>query len=61
MYDEDTALPLRYSHENPMVTKIYEDFLEKPNSELAHKLLHTYYFERSEKDGKTVKEVTHKH
>ncbi len=61
LYAEDGGLPLRYSHENPMVTKIYQDFLEKPNSEIAHKLLHTYYFERSEKDGKAVKEVTHKH
>lgn len=61
LYVEDTDLPLRFSHENPMITKIYEDYLEKPNSELAHKLLHTYYFERSQSDGKAIKEVTHKH
>ena len=61
LYTEDTDLPLRYSHENPMVAKIYADYLEKPNSELAHKLLHTNYFERSQTDGKAVKEVTHKH
>lgn len=61
LYTEDTDLPLRYSHENPMVAKIYADYLGKPNSELAHKLLHTNYFERSQTDGKAVKEVTHKH
>jgi NADP-reducing hydrogenase subunit HndD len=61
LYTEDSDLPLRYSHDNPMVTKIYADYLGEPNSELAHKLLHTYYFERSQTDGKAVKETTHKH
>ncbi len=61
LYTEDDNRPLRYSHENPMVTKIYEDFLCKPNSEIAHKLLHTNYFERSQSDGKVIKETTHKH
>ena len=61
LYTEDTALPIRYSHENPMVTKIYKDFLEKPNSKLAHKLLHTNYFERSQETGEVIKETTHKH
>lgn len=61
LYTEDAALPLRYSHENPMVQKIYESYLEKPNSGLAHKLLHTHYFERSQRDGAVVKETTHNH
>lgn len=61
LYTEDDNRPLRYSHDNPMVAKIYKDFLGKPNSELAHKLLHTHYFERSQTDGKVVKETTHKH
>ncbi len=61
LYKEDSGLPLRYSHENPMIAKIYEDFLEKPNSSVAHKLLHTHYFLRSEKDGQVVKKVAHKH
>ncbi len=41
LYDLDKKMYLRYSHENPAIQKIYNDYLEKPNSELAHKLLHT--------------------
>lgn len=37
----DTAAPLRFSHENPFVRKLYEDYLEKPLSHKSHKLLHT--------------------
>jgi NADH-quinone oxidoreductase subunit G/NADP-reducing hydrogenase subunit HndD len=36
-------LPLRKSHENPSVTALYRDFLEKPLSHKAHHLLHTHY------------------
>ena len=35
---------------------LYEKFLEKPNSEKAHHLLHTHYSPRSKVDGKVVKE-----
>ncbi|MDR2499450.1 MAG: [FeFe] hydrogenase, group A [Treponema sp.] len=42
-FDHDRALPKRKSHENPAITKIYADFLEKPNSHKAHELLHTRY------------------
>lgn len=41
LYDLDKKMYLRYSHENPSIQKLYNDYLEKPNSELAHKLLHT--------------------
>ncbi len=46
IYNEDRALELRKSHENPEVTKIYEEFLKKPLGEKSHKLLHTHYTER---------------
>ena len=39
----DEKLTLRKSHENPAVQKLYTDYLEKPNSEKAHHLLHTAY------------------
>ncbi|HOW54621.1 MAG TPA: NADH-dependent [FeFe] hydrogenase, group A6 [Syntrophorhabdaceae bacterium] len=54
LYEEDRSLPLRRSHENPSVLAIYEKFLEKPNSEKAHKLLHTHYYKRSAVDGKIL-------
>ena len=36
----------RKSHENPQVKKLYEEYLEEPNSHIAHRLLHTRYNER---------------
>jgi len=32
---------------NPDIKKLYEEFLGKPNSHLAHRLLHTEYTDRS--------------
>ncbi|MBR9692180.1 4Fe-4S binding protein [Candidatus Woesearchaeota archaeon] len=46
IYKEDARLPLRKSHENPIVQKIYKEFLDKPLSKKAHKLLHTHYYKR---------------
>jgi NADH-quinone oxidoreductase subunit G/[NiFe] hydrogenase diaphorase moiety small subunit len=47
IYEEDSAYPIRKSHENPDVLKIYQEFLtEGPCSHLSHKLLHTHYTER---------------
>jgi NADH-quinone oxidoreductase subunit G len=46
LYSEDKALPLRRSHENPSVKKIYADFLVKPLGEQSHHLLHTKYTPR---------------
>lgn len=43
IYQADKDLPIRKSHLNPSIQKIYEEFLGKPNSEIAHKLLHTTY------------------
>ena len=56
LYQEDKSLPKRRSHENASVARLYEKFLEKPNSEKAHHLLHTHYNARSKVDGKVVKE-----
>lgn len=41
LYFLDRQDNLRFSHENPSILKLYEDFLEKPMSPLAEKLLHT--------------------
>jgi len=46
IYEEDRKLPLRKSHENPIVQKIYKEYLDKPLSKKAHMLLHTYYCKR---------------
>jgi NADP-reducing hydrogenase subunit HndD len=47
IYREDANKPIRKSHENPYITKLYEEFLGKPLSEKAHHLLHTHYFDKS--------------
>lgn len=46
LYTIDEKSVIRKSHENPVVKKIYEEFLETPGSYRAHKLLHTKYQER---------------
>ncbi|SEF44785.1 NADH-quinone oxidoreductase subunit G [Caloramator fervidus] len=46
IYDEDKDMPIRKSHKNPYVIKLYEEFLGKPNSHKAHELLHTHYVKR---------------
>ncbi|MDC0584252.1 NADH-dependent [FeFe] hydrogenase, group A6 [Bacteroidales bacterium] len=49
IYDEDAGKPIRKSHENPYIQKLYEEFLGKPCGEKSHELLHTHYFDRSKK------------
>lgn len=46
LYEEDKNKPLRKSHENPDIIRLYEEFLGKPLSEKSHHLLHTHYFKR---------------
>ncbi|HPR78958.1 MAG TPA: [Fe-Fe] hydrogenase large subunit C-terminal domain-containing protein, partial [Candidatus Limiplasma sp.] len=46
LYREDAGKKYRKSHENPMIKKIYDEYLEKPNSHKAHELLHTTYTAR---------------
>ena len=48
IYKEDRQKPLRKSHENPFILKLYEEYLGKPGSEKSHHLLHTHYFNRKE-------------
>jgi NADP-reducing hydrogenase subunit HndD len=49
IYEEDRNKPIRLSHENPYITQLYKEFLGEPNSEKAHHLLHTHYFDRKAK------------
>ena len=48
LYREDTGKPIRKSHKNPSIQKIYEEFLGEPGSHLAHHLLHTTYVNRKQ-------------
>ena len=46
IYSEEQKMTLRKSHKNPAVLQLYEEFLESPNSHIAHELLHTTYKNR---------------
>ena len=41
LYTLDQQTTLRFSHENPNIQALYQEFLEKPLSEVSEELLHT--------------------
>ncbi|MBO4235036.1 MAG: (2Fe-2S)-binding protein [Firmicutes bacterium] len=46
LYDEDQLCELRVSCDNKQIQELYDNFLGKPGSELAEKLLHTHYSQK---------------
>lgn len=46
LYGEDTDKPVRKSHKNSEINKLYDEYLGKPGSHKAHELLHTFYAAR---------------
>ena len=46
LYNLDESMPLRKSHENPSIKKLYDEYLEKPGSHKAHEILHTSFVKR---------------
>jgi len=63
IYAEDAGKEKRKSHENPYITRLYQEFLGEPLGHKSHELLHTHYVPRGrynqflgeEKDEETVK------
>ena len=47
LYTDDEKSTVRKSYMNPQVKELYKNFLGKPGSEMAHRLLHTHYEKRS--------------
>ncbi len=47
LYNQDAAMPIRKSHENAAIQKLYAEYLGKPGSHKAHDILHTTYIKRS--------------
>lgn len=47
LYGRDEKMNLRKSHENPEIKQLYEEFYGKPLSEMAEKMLHTSYEDKS--------------
>ncbi len=59
LYQRDSAMTLRTSHENPEIKAVYEAFYGQPLSPLAEQMLHTTYQNQSariqKKGGESVK------
>ncbi|MGN0976501.1 MAG: rubrerythrin [Faecousia sp.] len=47
LYQRDAKLERRLSHENQQIHQLYREFYGEPLSELAEKMLHTAYLDRS--------------
>lgn len=47
LYNRDQSMTLRKSHENKEIQQLYQEFYVEPLSELAEKMLHTSYIDRS--------------
>ncbi len=52
LYKEDSKCEYRASHTNPMIKKIYAEFLGEPLSHKSHQYLHTSYKPRNKVTGK---------
>ncbi len=46
LYDADSSMKLRKSHESPVVKLLYDEYFDAPGGSRAHKLLHTTYVQR---------------
>ena len=46
LYTIDEKSTIRKSHKNPVMLKIYKDYLGEPGGHKAHELLHTHYVAR---------------
>ena len=58
LYQRDAGMRLRLSHENQEIQQLYAEFYGQPLSELAGKMLHTAYLDRSgdlKQGGTTMK------
>lgn len=51
LYYLDENAEIRFSHENPDILQMYEEFFEKPVSHKAHMLLHTDHLDSMERYG----------
>ncbi|MGN6712812.1 NADH-dependent [FeFe] hydrogenase, group A6 [Anaerocolumna jejuensis] len=47
LYDLDSSMPYRKSHENPAIKQLYAEYFGKPGSHKAHEVLHTSYVKRT--------------
>ena len=48
LYEDDRDCAIRYSHENPSLKALYEEYIGEPLGNRAHSLFHTEYTTYSE-------------
>lgn len=54
IYKADKLSQLRKSQDNPIVARIYQNWLEKPGSDQAHRSMHTKYRTRAKIKGEDI-------
>jgi NADH-quinone oxidoreductase subunit G len=54
LYQADKSLQLRKSYENPLISRVYEKWLQEPGSNPAHEALHTTYQARRRIIGEDI-------
>ena len=47
IYEQDNQAKVRFCHENEEIKQLYQEFLNKPGSDLAKKYLHRTYQDKS--------------
>lgn len=57
IYRIDRDASIRQAHNNPLIQRLYADFLGAPNSHKAHELLHTSYVNRKRAVKHSMKEI----
>ena len=57
LYDIDKAASVRQSHNNPLIQKLYDEYLEAPLGHKSHHLLHTTYTDRKRLVRHTMNEI----
>ncbi len=57
IYQIDEDCDIRQSHNNPLIKRLYSDFLGEPNGHKSHELLHTSYRDRKQVVHHTMKEI----
>lgn len=48
LYNKDTTMVIKNSHDNLDIKEVYESFYDEPLAELAEKLLHTTYTSKND-------------
>ena len=57
IYAIDADAEIRQSHNNPLIRKLYDEYLGEPLGERSHELLHTGYRDRRRVVKHSMKEI----